>query len=65
MTTVFFCPSLLSPQDILSGGVRKSGGAMATIASFTAGGLFAGQTPEFFEVVNQLAQAADAAKREG
>jgi hypothetical protein len=43
----------------------KFGGAVATIASFTADGLFDGQTPEFFKVVNQLAQAADAARREG
>jgi hypothetical protein len=42
----------------------KFGGAVATIASFTADGLFEGQTPEFFQVVNQLAQAADAAHRE-
>jgi hypothetical protein len=42
----------------------KFGGAVATIASFTADGLFEGQTPEFFQVVNQLAQAADAARRE-
>src|ERR1700761_4145439 len=42
----------------------KFGGAVATIASFTADGLFEGQTPEFFRVVNQLAHAADAARRE-
>src|SRR6202042_242405 len=42
----------------------KFGGAVATIASFTADGLFEGQTPEFFQVVNQLAHAADAARRE-
>jgi hypothetical protein len=38
---------------------------VATIASFTADGLFEGQPPEFFKVVNRLAQAADAARREG
>ena len=38
-------------------------GAKATIASFTADGLFIGQTTEFFEVVNRLAEAADAAER--
>ena len=42
----------------------KFGGAVATIASFTKDGLFVGQTPEFFQVVNQLAQAADAATRQ-
>jgi hypothetical protein len=42
----------------------KFGGAQATIASFTADGLFLGQSTQFFDVVNQLAEAADAAKRE-
>jgi hypothetical protein len=41
----------------------KFAGAVATIAGFTADGLFKGQTPGFFKVVNQLAQAADAAQR--
>jgi hypothetical protein len=40
------------------------GGAVATIASFTADGLFAGQTKEFLQVVKQLAEEADAATRE-
>jgi len=39
-------------------------GALATIASFTADGLFVGQSREFFQVVNQLAEEADAARRE-
>ena len=43
----------------------KFAGAVATIASFTADGLFKGQSPEFFKLVNQLAQAADAAERQG
>jgi hypothetical protein len=42
----------------------KFAGAVATIASFTADGLFVGQTPRFFQVVNQLAEEADAATRE-
>jgi hypothetical protein len=42
----------------------KFGGAVATIASFTADGLFFGQTPKFFQVVQQLAEEADAATRE-
>src|SRR5580698_1569912 len=41
----------------------KFGGAVATIASFTADGLFTGQHPKFFQVVNQLAEEADAATR--
>jgi hypothetical protein len=39
-------------------------GAVATIASFTADGLFVGQTPKFFQAVQQLAEEADAATRE-
>ncbi len=38
-------------------------GAVATIASFTADGLFVGQQPKFFTVVKQLAEEADAATR--
>ena len=39
------------------------GGAVATIASFTADRLFEGQSGKFFRVVNKLAQEADAATR--
>ena len=42
----------------------KFAGAVATIASFTADGLFVGQSKEFLKVVNQLAEAADAATRQ-
>jgi hypothetical protein len=42
----------------------KFAGAVATIASFTADGLFVGQTPKFFQAVQQLAEEADAAFRE-
>jgi hypothetical protein len=42
----------------------KFGGAQATIASFTADGLFVGQSTQFFDVVNQLAEEADAARRQ-
>ncbi len=38
-------------------------GAMAAVKAFTASGLFIGQSPEFFETLNKLATAADAAKR--
>jgi hypothetical protein len=40
------------------------GGAVATIASFTADGLFVGQTQKFLQVLNQMAEEADAASRE-
>jgi hypothetical protein len=38
-------------------------GAVATIASFTADGLFVGQSTKFLQTVNQLAEEADAATR--
>jgi hypothetical protein len=50
--------SIIRPLD------DKFGGAVATIASFTADGLFVGQSKEFFKVVNELAEEADAARRE-
>jgi ferritin-like protein len=43
--------------------VGHLGGAVATIASFTADRLFEGQSAKFFRVVNRLAQEADAATR--
>ena len=42
----------------------RFGGAVATIASFTQDGLFVGQSARFFQTVNQLAQEADAARRQ-
>ena len=50
--------SIIRPLD------DKFGGAVATIASFTADGLFVGQSKEFFKVVNEIAEEADAARRE-
>jgi Ferritin-like domain len=41
----------------------KFGGAVATIQSFTADGLFAGQSQEFLNLLNTMAVAADAAVR--
>ena len=42
----------------------KFGGGVATIVSFTADGLFFGQSKEFLNVVNQIAAEADAAVRQ-
>jgi hypothetical protein len=42
----------------------KFGGAVATIASFTADGLFVGQQKKFLKLLNEMAEAADAARRE-
>jgi hypothetical protein len=41
----------------------KFGGAVATIASFTADGLFVGQSKKFLSTLHELAVAADAATR--
>src|SRR5580704_2063638 len=41
----------------------RFGGAVATIASFTADGLFTGQSKKFFQTVQALAEEADAATR--
>jgi hypothetical protein len=41
----------------------KFAGAVATVASFTADGLFTGQSKKFLSVLNELALAADAASR--
>jgi hypothetical protein len=41
----------------------KFGGAVATIASFTADGLFTGQSNQFLDELQSLAEAADAAFR--
>ena len=50
--------SIIRPTQIAG-----SGGAVATIKSFIADGLFIGQPPEFFALLNQMAQQADAARR--
>jgi hypothetical protein len=38
---------------------------MATVQSFIADGLFAGQNPQFLEQLMELASEAEAARREG
>src|SRR5271156_463440 len=50
--------SVIRPSD------DKFAGAVATIASFTADGLFIGQSKKFLQVLNQLAVEADAAARQ-
>ncbi len=41
----------------------RFGGAVATIKSFTADGLFVGQSQQFFKTVQAMAVAADSATR--
>jgi len=43
----------------------QNAGAVATIAFFTAMGLFQGQSRAFFNFVNELAEEADEARRDG
>ncbi|MBV9678296.1 MAG: hypothetical protein JO185_18310 [Acidobacteriaceae bacterium] len=54
----------LPPCSVNRPSSTRFAGAVATIQSFTADRLFAGQTPEFFQVVMNLAQQADTAQRE-
>ena len=44
---------------------ETDGAAMAALNALTADGLFIGQPPEFFAVLNELAQAADHARHGG
>ena len=66
---IFPVPAQFINQNLpLCAAIRPSddqfGGAVATIASFTADGLFKGQSSEFLSVVNQLAVEADQATRQ-
>jgi hypothetical protein len=59
----------LSPDlpacSIIRPTLTQNGGAMATVQSFIADGLFIGQNPQFLEQLMDLASEADAAHREG
>ena len=52
-----FC-SIIRPTE-------TEGAAMGAVKALTADGLFIGQVPEFFTVLQELAQAADAARHGG
>jgi Ferritin-like domain len=54
----------LPPCSVIRPSATRFAGAVATIQSFTADLLFAGQSTEFFQVVMDLAREADAAERE-
>lgn len=43
---------------------ETKGAAMSVVSSFAADGLFKGQSPQFFEFLRDLAEDADAARRE-
>jgi hypothetical protein len=61
--TIFLSRKFPAVSIIRPTQIAGCGGAVATIKSFTADGLFIGQSQEFFAVLNQLAQQADAARR--
>jgi hypothetical protein len=62
--TVFLRPSLPKVSIIRPRLMAGSGGAVATVKSFNADGLFIGQRPEFLAFLTQLGLAADAARRQ-
>src|ERR1700685_4298633 len=51
--------SVIRPSD------DKFAGAVAAVASLTADGLFVGQQPKFLQLLQQMAEEADAATRQG
>ena len=54
----------LPPCSIIRPTLTQNGGAMATVRSFIADGLFIGQNPAFIEQLMDLASEADAASRQ-
>src|SRR5438270_9522673 len=59
--TVFLSRTFPAVSIIRPTATVGAGAAVATIKSFTADGLFIGQSPQFFAVLRALAEAADAA----
>jgi hypothetical protein len=58
-----FLDKRLPACSIVRPTLDQLGGAVATIESFTADGLFEGQSQRFFHTVRKLAREADAAQR--
>jgi hypothetical protein len=58
-----FISSKLPPVSIIRPLSDRFGGAVATVASFTADGLFVGQSKQFLDELQILAEEADAARR--
>jgi hypothetical protein len=59
-----FISKSLKPCSVIRPISTPQAGAKATIAFFTAMGLFQGQTNDFFNFVNELAEEADEAQRQ-
>ncbi len=62
--TVFLNTHLPKVSIIRPTLVDGSGGAVATVKSFIADGLFIGQSPKFFDRLGELAMLADGARRQ-
>src|SRR5260221_5761219 len=60
-----FISPKLKPCSVIRPISTQFAGAKATIAFFTAMGLFQGQQNDFFTFINELAEEADEARREG
>ena len=58
----FIDPSL-PPCSVIRPTLVQNAGAMAAATALTTSGLFIGQSQEFFQTLNDLAAAADAASR--
>jgi hypothetical protein len=61
--TVFLSRKFPAVSIIRPTQIAGSGGAVATVKAFTDDGLFIGQSQEFFALLHQLAEQADAARR--
>ena len=61
--TIFLSRKFPAVSIIRPTQIAGSGGAVSTIKSFTADGLFIGQPPEFFALLHDMAVQADAARR--
>jgi hypothetical protein len=58
-----FLSRMMFPVVSIIRPTETEGAAMGAVKALTADGLFIGQSQEFFDVLQQLAEAADAAQR--
>ena len=56
---------LVRPPTNVQPTLTQNGGAIATIQAFTADNLFLNQSKAFFDLVMEVASAADAVQHEG
>jgi len=60
-----FIDSSLPPCSVIRPGTTPNSGAVAALTALTNSNIFMGQSPQFFSMMQMLAQAADAAHRKG